>query len=234
MFEERSQAPELIDSPDCPASLIRASHRFMEYVNKFLGGTAVVKKFIKQESLRLNKSSLKILDIGSGSCDIALDVSRWCRRQGLEIKFTCVESSGFTAQMAREKIVCANADIELINADIFEYTPVETFDCAVGSLFFHHLTDSRIVELIKRLKNFVRHSVLINDLRRSLLIYAGCCLLTSVLPADMRHDALLSIKKSFLPEQLRALLCEINGSTILVDTAFIGRVKAIIQFNKGE
>ncbi len=230
MFEKRAESLELIDSPDCPASLVRANHKFMEYVNKFLGGTSVVKKFIKAESLRLNKRSLKILDIGSGSCDIALNVSRWCRRQGFEVKFTCVESSIFAAEMAREKIACADGAIELVNADIFEYTPAEIFDCAVGSLFFHHLTDSQIIKLINNLRNFVKYSVLINDLHRTLFLYAGCCLLTSVLPANMRHDALLSIKKSFQPEQLRALLCEIDGSSISVDTAFLGRVKAVIQF----
>ncbi len=234
MFEKRAEVLELIDSPDCPASLVRANHKFMEYVNKLLGGTTVVKKFVKAESLCLNKKSLKILDIGSGSCDIALDVSRWCRRCGFEVKFTCIESSSYAVEMAREKIACADGDIELINADIFEYAPAESFDCAVGSLFFHHLTDDQIIKLINHLKNFVEHSVLINDLHRCLPIYAGCCLLTSVLPADMRHDALLSVKKSFQPEQLRALLCEIDGSSISVDKAFVGRVKAIIQFRKGE
>jgi 2-polyprenyl-3-methyl-5-hydroxy-6-metoxy-1,4-benzoquinol methylase len=234
MFETRDQKQELIDLPDCPKSLVRTSHKFMEYVNRFFGGTAVVRKFVKAESLRLNKRSLKILDIGSGSCDIALNVSRWCRRQGFEVKFTCVESSSLAVEMAREKIACADGAIELINADIFEYAPAETFDCAVGSMFFHHLTDGQMRKLIKHLKNFVKHSVLINDLHRCLFVYAGCCLLTSVLPADVRHDALLSVKRSFQPEQLRALLCEIDGSSVLVDTAFLGRVKAIIQFHKGE
>jgi hypothetical protein len=50
----------------------------------------------------------------------------------------------------------------------------------------------------------------------------------------MRHDALLSVKRSFQPEQLLALLCEIDGSSISVDTAFLGRVKTIIQFRAGE
>ncbi len=233
MFEKRAEVPELIDLPDCPESLVRTSHKFMEYVNKFFGGTAVVKKFIKAESLRLNKSSLKILDIGSGSCDIALNVSRWCRRQGFQVKFTCIESSIYASEMAREKIASGNRDIELINVDIFEYAPAEIFDCAVGSMFFHHLTNSHIIRLIKHLKNFVKHSVLINDLRRTMPVYAGCVLLTSILPSNARHDALLSIKKGFQPEQLRELLCEIDGSLISVDRAFLGRVKAIIQFHKG-
>ncbi len=234
MFEERAKELELIDLPDCPRSLVYQSHKFMEYVNKFLGGTSVVREFVKAESLRLNKRSLKILDIGSGSCDIALDVSRWCRRQGFKVKFTCVESSSYAAEMAREKMVCADGGIELINADIFEYAPAEIFDCAVGSMFFHHLADGQVTRLIRHLKNFVKHSVLINDLRRSLPVYAGCFLLTSILPSGVRHDALLSVKKGFRPEQLRALLCEIDGSSVSVDTAFLGRVKAAIQFRTGE
>ncbi len=81
MFDARATKTEFLDEVDCDPSLAAASYRFMEGVNGYFGGTDVVRRFLSVEAKRWDVSSpLRMLDIGSGSCDIPLAVSRWARR----------------------------------------------------------------------------------------------------------------------------------------------------------
>ena len=91
MFDARATATEFLDRPDCDLALAAASYRFMETVNGHFGGTRIVRRFLAAETAgRQASAPLRILDIGSGSCDIPLAVSRWARARGLFLNFTCL------------------------------------------------------------------------------------------------------------------------------------------------
>jgi hypothetical protein len=75
---------EFLDRPDCDPALAAASYRFMETVNARFGGIRVVRRFLAAETAgRYTGAPFRILDIGSGSCDIPLAVSRWARAYGI-------------------------------------------------------------------------------------------------------------------------------------------------------
>ena len=233
MFDQRSNGFEYIDQGQAPDELIRKSHWFMQWMNIFFGGRAIVKKFIETEYRRLPKRQpLTILDIGSGSCDIPLSLLDWAARKGLDLRFTCVERSSEALAMARQQISASDIKgIELIETDIWDYQPAAQFDCAVGSLFFHHFTDEQILELINRLRPFVRRSILINDLQRSPLPYLGCAIFRPILPWQAWHDAMLSIKRGFKPDELQRLLEKIDNAHIKTNRRWFARVSAEIRFD---
>jgi hypothetical protein len=78
MFDARATATEFLDRPDCDPALAAASYRFMETVNCHFGGIRIVRRFLADETAGRHEGvPLRILDIGSGSCDIPLAVSRW-------------------------------------------------------------------------------------------------------------------------------------------------------------
>ena len=90
MFESRATATEFLDCPDCDSALAAASYRFMERVNGRFGGARVVRRFLAAETAERRVGvPLRILDIGSGSCDIPLTVSRWARAHDIPVHFTC-------------------------------------------------------------------------------------------------------------------------------------------------
>ena len=64
-------------------------------------------------------------------------------------------------------------NVRLLNEDIWRHRPERPYDLAIGSMFFHHLTNQQIIDLLQYLRGFVTEGVLINDLRRSLGAYAG-------------------------------------------------------------
>lgn len=237
MFDERANGFEYLEQGQVSDELMRKSHRYMHVVNNLLGGTAVVKKFVEAESARLvYEKTLNVLDIGAGSSDIPVSVLKWARRKGIDVRFTAVDRNHEALMMAERYIVSHGiSGIELVEADIWDYKPAQQFDCAVGSMFFHHLSDQQILDLINRLRGFVGMSVLINDLRRSGAAYAGCYLLRPLLPWEAWHDATISIKRGFRPAELRTLLHQLPDAQVHAERNWLGRCSAVVRFdNSGD
>ena len=236
MFDSRATATEFLDRPDCDPALAAASFRFMEMVNGRFGGIGVVRRFLAAETAgRQAGAPLRILDIGSGSCDIPLAVSRWARARGIPLHFTCLEKAGHAVDIARGELARAgNPSVQLLQEDAFTHQPAEPYDCAVASMCFHHFSDAQILTLLRRLHGFVLNSVLINDLRRSRLAYLAARLLLVGTPAEVRHDALLSIRRGFKISELSTLLRQLDSVTVSVEPTRWFRIAAVIRFKPGE
>ena len=238
MHDDRATAEEFLDRPDCDPALAAASYRFMERVNGSFGGIRIVRNYVAAETaLRPVPSPLRILDIGSGSCDIPLAVSRWARANGISLHFTCLEKAGPAVDIARRHLDSAgDPDVQLLQGDIFTHQPAEPYDCAVASMCFHHFSNAQILMLLQRLRCFVISGVLINDLRRSPWASLAARLLLAVSGASpkVQHDALLSIRRGFKSSELQALLLQLAGVTVTVKPACWFRIAATIRFNRGK
>ena len=236
MFDSRSTTMEFLDRPDCDPALAAASYRFMETVNCRFGGIRIVRLFLTAETAgRYTGAPLRILDIGSGSCDIPLAVSRWARAYDIPLHFTCLEMAGHAVDIARGQLALSgNPAVQLLQEDAFTHQPAEPYDCAVASMCFHHFSDAQILTLVQRLRGFVLNSVLINDLRRSRLSSLAARLLLAGTPAGVRHDALLSIRRGFKISELSTLLRQLDSVTVSVESARWFRIAAIIRFKPGE
>ena len=238
MFDSRATATEFLDRPDCDPALAAASYRFMETVNGRFGGIRVVRRFLSAETAgRYTGSPLRILDIGSGSCDIPLAVSRWAHAHDIPLHFTCLETAGHAVHIARGQLARAgNPAVQLLQEDVLTHQPAEPYDCAIASMCFHHFSNAQILTLLQRLRGFVLNSVLINDLRRSRLASLATRLLLAGTntPAGVRHDALLSIRRGCKINELNTLLRQLDSVTVSVKPARWFRIAAIIRFKPGE
>ena len=238
VFDSRATATELLDRPDCDPTLAAASYRFMEMVNCRFGGIRMVRRFLAAETAAHPAGApLRILDIGSGSCDIPLAVVRWASANGILLHFTCLEVAGHAVDIARGQLARAgNPPVQLLQEDAFTHQPSEPYDCAVASMCFHHFSNAEILTLLQRLRGFVLNSMLINDLRRSRLASLATRLLLAVTaaPAGVRHDALLSIRCGFRIDELSTLLRQLDSITVSVEPARWFRIAAIIRFKPGE
>jgi len=238
MFDRRATTQELLDQPDCDPKLAADSYRFMELVNCRFGGIQTVRRFLaEEEAKRSSASPLRILDIGSGSCDIPLAVSRWARAQNIPLHITCLETSARALDIARARLEqSGDPAMQLLQQDVFTYQPDEPYDLAVASMCFHHFTNTQICELVQRLQGFVRGSLLVNDLRRSAFssFAARLLLVATGAPSGVRHDALLSIRRGFNVDELRALLEELPGISLCIEPVRWFRIAAVIHFNPGD
>jgi hypothetical protein len=233
MFDTRAIQPEFLDSLDCDPQLAFSSYKFMELINRFAGGTKTVKNFLEKEFSRNGGNrSMRILDMGSGTCDIPLAITKWARKRSQIIEFTCIETNETALKIASENIKKSGFDsIELKHENIFEFNCRQYFDYAIGSMFFHHFQDQQILTLIKKLSSYVLRGILINDLRRNFMCFAGCSALVCFLPKDLKHDALLSIRKGFKSDELNRLLSNVEDAHVDVRNQSFSRVAAVIRFD---
>lgn len=231
MLECRSTESELLDRSDLEESLARRSYQFMYSVNRYLGGRAVVRQFLQACAARHPAGRpLRVLDIGSGGCDIPLALCPWGRRRGLELDWTCLDLSPMAVALANENIrKAAEPRVRALQEDVLTHRPEAPYDCAVGSLFFHHLSDEGILELIARLRPVVRGPLLINDLHRSAAACLVCRVFTLPLPEIVRHDPLVSIRRGFRMDELRRLLERSGGRVVTVRRHWLFRIMAVLE-----
>jgi SAM-dependent methyltransferase len=235
MLEVRVNEPEFLDAADCNPQLASGSYMFMRLVNRFAGGTKAVKNFLAREISKCDRSRIiRVLDIGSGTCDIPLAITEWARKKSLKIEFTCIETNETAIKIAEQNIrQSGNDSIVLKNENFLEFESRQHFDYAIGSMFFHHFQDDQILQIIEKLRTCVTRSVLINDLRRNSINYLSCFLFVCFLPGRVRHDALLSVRKGFKSNELHRLLSRMENVQVSVENLNFSRLTAIIRFNRG-
>jgi 2-polyprenyl-3-methyl-5-hydroxy-6-metoxy-1,4-benzoquinol methylase len=233
VFKRRARGSEFLDAPDSDPRLTAEGYRFMKLVNRIGGGTRVVREFLTAELADWPRDKpVRILDIGVGGGDIPVAIVRWARRRGYRIEFTCVDFNATALEMTQKVIDSSGIDsIKLVEADIFRYQPINDFDYAMGSMVFHHFTEAEIHRLIAHLCGFVRKALLINDLHRNLLNYLACSILVIPLSREIRHDALLSIRRGFKPAELRAILRE-HDPAPAVTRLWFSRVAGVVRFDR--
>lgn len=233
MFKQRARGSELLDGPDGDPTLAQRSYAFMRAVNRIGGGTGAVRRFLAAELPRCSDDQpVRVLDLGAGGCDIPLSLGRWANRKGWTLEFTCVDHNRAALEMAAQAIDRSNGTtIRLEQADIFTYRPCADFDYAIGSMVFHHFTAAEISRLIEHLRLFVRRALLINDLRRTALNYALCAALAWPLAAEIRHDALLSVRRGFRRADLLQLLKR-HAPEPVIETSWFSRITGVVRFDR--
>ncbi|MFC1743653.1 methyltransferase domain-containing protein [Candidatus Riflebacteria bacterium] len=231
MFKYRSKENELMDLENFDEVLSEQSFRFIENVNRFFGGIRIVKKFVFSESRRLGrKRTLRILDMGSGSCDIPVEVCKKAVKSGIPLEFTCIETNLHAVTRAR-KLLNKNPGlpVRILQEDIFQHTTDSPYDIAIGSMFFHHLQDQEILTLIEQLRTIVKGAVMLNDLERCWPNYIGALLLTLPESPGVRNDALVSVRKGFTLKDLSQLLGKLPSTVFKVKRLFFYRIAAVIR-----
>ena len=236
MFKQRAQKSEYLDRQDCDPALAVASYRFMEKANRYFGGIHLVRRFIASETRTHTRSApVRILDIGSGSCDIPIAISTWARKHDIPVHITCLEPSNYAVSIARE--ACDRSgerSLAVVQEDIFSHEPDQPYDYAIASMCFHHFDDKDIVTLLRRLRTYVQRAILINDLHRTLPAWLGTCVVSVFSPTGVKHDSRLSIRRGFKISELRELLQQVDGATVSVKPAWLYRVYAVLRFKQNE
>jgi 2-polyprenyl-3-methyl-5-hydroxy-6-metoxy-1,4-benzoquinol methylase len=212
----------------------RASYDAMAKLHRLLGSVGTIRRFIASETARLNIGRpLRILDLGAGDCRVAERVARWATRESMPVIFTCLDANPHAVSLARRRLRKAPAlQINAICERVADHVPPAPYDCAVGSLFFHHLGTGEILELLGHLRTMVRHSVLISDLRRSSLSFMAFLALRPVVHPAVWRDGLMSIRRGFRAAELEVTLARLPRAEVRCRDEILFRVVGRVRYRR--
>lgn len=214
----REHHPEILDGPGVAPAARSRSLRAMETVNRHLGGTRPLIGPVTSVADSVGRRPVRILDVGTGNANVPRALARALERTAQpSIEWVGIDRCAHTLRIARSFAASsapANAESDprapgLVQAD-GTVLPFRSgaFDVVISSLTLHHLDDPDVPGFLAELCRVASRRVLISDLERHPLHYAGARLLSGTLwrrDPVTRIDGPLSVLRSFTKGELTSL-----------------------------
>jgi SAM-dependent methyltransferase len=180
---ERSQIPEIMDDPECPAGLVEEGHRGLARIHRLLGNTRVLARAISADPYPVRR----VMDIGCGPGFLLAEL-----RRRLGVETIGVDLRPFPGALQRD----ATRD------------PLPEADVALCSYVAHHLDERHVVELIRNVRRSCRRFLILEVVRHPLPLWLYRIFLARVLPRVTAIDGARSIQRGFTAAELDRLVRE--------------------------
>jgi SAM-dependent methyltransferase len=206
-FRQRSYELEHLDKGDYTPDEYEGCLVELRRVNRYLGDAGVLRRTLLREIERAGLKEFSLLDVGAGSGELLRVAARWARETSRGARLVGLELNERSARAIREESR-EFAEIEAVRANALNLPFADgAFDYVMCSLFTHHLTDEALVAALREMARVARRQVFVSDLHRHAVAYffyttVGRIFLHNRL---IREDGALSILRSFVPDELRAL-----------------------------
>lgn len=224
--------PEDIDAPGQPFADLDHSMRDLALTNRLFGGTQTV---LAQTARLLRHvppgTTVRILDIATGSADIPRALQVWGQRRGLDLTIVGVDSHAQMLQMAAQ----AAPGVSLVQADALHLPfPPRSFDLALCALAFHHFGFEASARVLTAMDALTTRGFVVSDLRRDRLTLAGVQASLALLSAHpfTRHDGPASVRRAWTVPEYRKMIGLSGVSGVRVHTPWYFRV-ALVQDKNG-
>jgi len=215
---KRVPTNELLDSDSGTAAEIAASLNDLKTINTRFGGAATTEALIRQIVDQTGQQSFTVVEVAAGAGDTPRMVKQHLQAQGIELEFTLLDR-------AASHLGNGNSGFARVAGDALSLPFTDnSFDLVTCNLFTHHLSPDLVVGFAKEALRVCRKALLINDLVRSplhlALVYAGMPLYTSRIT---RHDAPASVRRSYTPDEMKAMLRKTPAVCVEIDRHYLYR-----------
>lgn len=215
MFRHRSNKLERIDTGDYTPEEYERFLREIAFINRVLGDRRALRKTLFREIEHDNVKEFSVLDVGAGSGELLRYTADFARKTGRRALLTGIDLSAISAGATRS-MSAGYPEITSVRGNALELPFADaSFDYAISSLFFHHLTDDQIVIALREMSRIARRGIFVIDLHRhpaAYVLFKLFCTAFRISPL-VREDGSLSILKGFKPRELSHLLQTSNLHT---------------------
>jgi 2-polyprenyl-3-methyl-5-hydroxy-6-metoxy-1,4-benzoquinol methylase len=197
----RAQLSEAMDDPHCDHARLMATYHQFGTLNLLLANwRQLYVRYIR------SRQPSTLLDIGCGGGDVLRRVAGWARQDGLKLHCTGIDLDERALEFASAAANPALVTFEQAHASEL-LTRGRRFDVVISNHLLHHLTDTEVARLCEVSASLARQQVIHNDIRRSDLAFVGFQLSRLLFHRSfIVEDGLVSIRRSFTPRELLALL----------------------------
>jgi ubiquinone/menaquinone biosynthesis C-methylase UbiE len=206
-FSARSYELEHLDLGDYTPAEYEGCLVELRRINEWLGDASALRRSLFPEIERAGLESFSLLDVGAGSGELLRVAAAEARKRSLTARLAGLE---LDARATRAIIEESRAfpEISAVRGDAL-HLPFDdgAFDYVVCSLFTHHFKDDGVVAVLREMARVARRRIFVIDLHRHALAYLLYTTVGKIFLHNrlIREDGALSIRRSFRPEELRAL-----------------------------
>jgi 2-polyprenyl-3-methyl-5-hydroxy-6-metoxy-1,4-benzoquinol methylase len=217
MLAQRDLVGELMDDPALAAQAHHIALRGLQRINRVSRTAAVLWPRIERILSSSPNTRASLLDVACGGGDLAIALSQRSRRCGLVLQVQGCDLSDTALQHASQAAERAGEPVKFFRADVTAEPPSQHYTFITCTLFLHHLTDARIVALLRTLAGHCDH-LLVSDLIRGPTGYALAWIGTKLLSRSpiVHEDGLRSVRAALTLHEAR----ELAGGAGLNDARF--------------
>ena len=231
-MKRAENAREVLDGAIEVADLV-ATLADVDRLNAWFGGYALTLRQIRRLAAGVPRErALRVVDVGGGSAAFAVRLVKWARRSGRTICVMVVERDATILALAR-RIASAYPEVRLIQGDATALPLRERAAHIVTSgLTLHHLEPDQAVASLREMAAAAQIAVVVNDLLRRRLSLGLVWLATRLFRCHpiSRHDGPLSVRRSYSPDELRALAARAGARRLTIrEYPVLGRMLAVLS-----
>ncbi len=194
---------EVMDETHVSAEDLRATLRFIRWVNRYLGGTRVMLRQLDTLTAGQTGPSLTIADIATGSGDIPAALLRWARRKSLPVRIVGLDIHSGTLGFAQRWT--DSAQINYVQADALHVPLADnSVDFALCGLFLHHLREPQVLAVLREMLRISRRGIVVSDLLRERWALRSIRVLTLFSRKAVSHDSTVSVMKGWQRDEVEA------------------------------
>jgi 2-polyprenyl-3-methyl-5-hydroxy-6-metoxy-1,4-benzoquinol methylase len=195
-----------MDAPDCDEAALARTYAQFRYVNPVVSGwRSMYRREIRP--LLSPRHPLTLLDVGSGGGDVSRSLAGWAVRDGLRLDVTGIDPDARAHAFASALPPMPGLLFRrALTADLV--AEGARFDFVVSNHVLHHLMPQELGGLLFDSERLCTARVLHADIARSRFAYLGFDAATAPFfrRSFIRDDGLISIRRSYTPEELSVAL----------------------------
>ncbi|PRA12261.1 methyltransferase [Arthrobacter sp. MYb211] len=199
---------EEMDRPDCDPTLLRRTYAQFPLVNRVVAGwRGNYVRFIRPVLRR--RPETRILDVGCGGGDLAMNLARWALADGLSTQILGIDPDpraiGYARQAMRRAALPEGVVQFRETTSALLAAAGEPFDVVLSNHLLHHLEARELQQLQVDTESLCTGIGLHSDIRRAraALLLFGTATLPLAGTSLIRRDGLVSIRRSYTSAELR-------------------------------
>lgn len=207
MFQQRSYKLERLDTGDYTADEYDVCLSELRFINRWIGDTWALRKTLLREIVQKDLREFSVLDVGAGSGELLREITKFARKSERKAKLVGLELN----EISVNSIVSESKDFSEISAIRGNALQLpfadKSFDYIICSLFTHHFTDEKVVQILSEFRRVSRLGIFVIDLHRHPIafgLYKVFCTAFRI-SSLVREDGSLSVLRGFKPNELKQL-----------------------------
>ncbi|MGE0541586.1 MAG: methyltransferase domain-containing protein [Dehalococcoidia bacterium] len=202
-ISRRGDYQELLDQDGLPSPALAQNLQHIRLMNRWLGWSAGVWAELAPVLTSVSDRAV-LLDIATGSGDVPRSLSRRAARRGIRLTLIGSDLSDGVLRDAKRQ---SGPSIELVRHDAAALPFADrSVDLVTLCLAAHHLDPLQLTAALGEAWRVARRAVIVSDLERGRLAYAGARLMALVLRNPLTsHDGPISVLRAYTAVEIAGL-----------------------------